>query len=239
MRVVSWNLRRNAKAIDYAFDVLNADILLAQECNQMNHPGLFTTGRFIDERWVKHKWGNISFSKNPVEEIEIDSGYLGSMHLFSVLSPIGKLALGNLYGLFEKVAPESRNKMVTSGLHRKLSDLSPLLWARVPHDFEAFMLMGDLNLDRRMDEHPNFRKKNQNPVAGVMKRFEDFQLEDLLLRDYPEYVQTYRPVRGNFPWQLDHAFASRKVSHRLKTIVISGPAVDSLSDHNPIVVDIN
>jgi exonuclease III len=238
LRVISWNIKRSTAAIDFAFDELKADVLLAQECNLLTHPNLESVGHFISERWVSHKWGNVIFSKLPLQAIELNSEYKGSLTVASVPSELGKLALINIYGLFEPVMPGSRLKNVNPGLHRKLSDLTPMLWNRVKYGFDGFLLMGDLNHDRRMDTLPSFKRKGAFPAQRLMERIEDFQMTDLLLRDYPEYVQTYRAVRGNFPWQLDHAFASTKHSKRIRSTVFNSSEIESLSDHNPVVVDI-
>ena len=238
MKVISWNIRKNPSALDFAFDALKADVLLAQECNVLQRPGLESVGQFIDERWVSHKWGNVIFSRKPLRKFELNTEYKGSMTLASVASEVGELALINVYGLFEPVLPGSRIKNVNPGLHRKFSDLTPLLWNRVSHDFDSFLLMGDLNHDRRMDSHPNFKRRGSLPAERLMQRIEDFQMTDLLIRDYPDYVQTYRAVRGNFPWQLDHAFASNSVAGKMIANVVSNPVIESLSDHNPVVIDI-
>jgi exonuclease III len=239
LRIISWNIRRNPRAVEYAFDVLRADVLLAQESNLLTFRDLFTMGQFTDERWVKHKWGNAVYSIHPLEEIAIQTEYQGSLQFAAIESPLGQLGLVNLYGLFEKMGPEGTKKSVIAGLHRKLSDLSPLYNTQIPHDCAGFLMAGDFNVDRRMDSHKNFKRGNTRPVEGVMARLEDFGLTDLMLRDYPDFVQTYRPVRGTFPWQLDHAFASTKFADRLKAQVVSNAEIESLSDHNPVVIDIH
>lgn len=236
MRIISWNIRRNPSAVEYAFDVLQADVLLAQESNLLRFRNLNTVGQFTAERWVSHKWGNVIYSIHPLEEISIQTEYRGSLRLVDIESPFGKLGLVNLYGLFEKVGPEVTKKSVIAGLHRKLSDLSPLLRGQVPHNFAGFLMTGDFNVDRRMDSHKNFKRGDTRPVGGVMARIEDFGLTDLLRRDYPDYVQTYRPVRGSFPWQLDHAFVSDSIAGRAAVEVLSSGEIDALSDHRPILV---
>ena len=238
MRVISWNIKRSTAAIDFAFDELKADVLLAQECNLLTHPDLESEGAFISERWVRHRWGNVIFSKLPLQAVELSSEYIGSLTVASVPSELGNLALINIYGLFEPVMPGSRVKSVNPGLHRKLSDLTPMLWNRVKHGFDGFLLMGDLNHDRRMDTLRSFKRKGAFPAQRLMERIEDFQMTDLLLRDYPDFVQTYRAVRGDFPWQLDHAFASTRMAGRMKVEVVTNAGIEQLSDHSPVVVDI-
>lgn len=238
MHIISWNIRRNPRAVEYAFDVLRADVLLAQESNLLAFRNLNTVGQFTAERWVSHKWGNVIYSQQPLEEISIQTEYRGSLRLAAIESPIGKLGLVNLYGLFEKVGPEATKKSVIAGLHRKLSDLSPLFRGQVHHDFAGFLMAGDFNIDRRMDSHKNFKRGDTKPVGGVMNRIGDLGLTDLLRRDYPGFVQTYRPVRGSFPWQLDHAFVSDSNDGRAAVEVLSSGEIDSLSDHRPISIDL-
>ena len=84
MRLVSWNIRKNPQAVEYAFDALGADVLLAQECNKRSQPGLESVGEFIDERWVRHKWGNMIFSKTRLSPLLLESEYKGSMTAASV-----------------------------------------------------------------------------------------------------------------------------------------------------------
>jgi endonuclease/exonuclease/phosphatase family metal-dependent hydrolase len=90
-----------------------------------------------------------------------------------------------------------------------------------------------------MDEHKNFRRVGTAPFSGLFKRIEDFQLTDLLQRDFPEGIQTYQAVRGNFPWQLDHAFVSASVQRRFTSDVLSGDHLRQLSDHNPVIVELS
>jgi len=236
MKIASWNVRRNSKCVDYAFEVLEVDVLLTQECRMLSHPKLEYSGDYIDERWVKHSWGNVTFSRFPIQRFQLETEYKGSLNLTGMESDYGKLALVNIYGLFEKSGPHSSSKMASPGLHRKLSDLSPLFWDKSRHDFQGFLVMGDLNHDRRMDVHPNFKRRGAFPHEGLMKRIEDFQMTDLLLRDFPEFIQTYRSVRGNFPWQLDHAFISNSLAKHASAHVVSNKEIEQLSDHNPVVV---
>jgi len=238
MRLVSWNIRRNPDCIDVAFGELGADVLLAQECNVFSHSRLSALGEGIDERWVKHNWGNVVFSKLPIEKIEIDSEYQGSLTIAKVSHDRLNLAVINAYGLFERIGPNSRKKMATPGLHRKLSDLSPILWKRVDIDVHGFLLAGDLNHDRRMDSHKTFKKKDSNPHSGLFERIEDFQLTDLLVKKYPDGVQTYKSVRGDFPWQLDHAFVSNGLASTANAFVSEIGLTQGLSDHNPVIVDL-
>lgn len=238
MRVVSWNIRRNPKCIDVAFDELGADVLLAQECNVFRHSRYQTVGERVDERWVKRSWGNVTFSKLPLEKIDIESEYRGSLNVAKVSHDNFSLGLINIYGLFEKISADSSRKMATPGIHRKLSDLSPVLWNKFDFGVRGFLVAGDLNHDRRMDTHKTFRKKYSNPFAGLFKRIEDFQLTDLLFRDNPEGVQTYKSVRGDFPWQLDHAFVSTKLAEKTGVLVSPIGLERGFSDHNPVVIDL-
>jgi exonuclease III len=239
MRVISWNIRRNSECVDAAFDQLGADVLLAQECNVFQHPQYQSIGEKVDERWVKHSWGNVTFSKLPFENIRINTEYKGSLNFTKVRMKTSSLGLVNIYGLFEKISPDSKRKLATPGLHRKLSDLSPVLWGRLDIDVGGFLLAGDLNHDRRMDSHKSFRRKGSTPHAGLFKRIEDFRMTDLLFRNYPDGVQTYKAVRGDFPWQLDHAFVSNNLAAKSKATVDRIGLEKGFSDHNPIVIDID
>lgn len=238
MRIVSWNIRRRSEALHFALKELGADVLLAQEGKRVEAPDLNVIGQNINERWVKHSWGNFIYSRSQISRFDFPTEYLGSLNIASIESPFGRLGLINVYGLFERVAQGSKKKLATAGLHRKLSDLSPIFWNRLEHEFDHFLLAGDLNHDRRMDTHKNFRRTGTEVYSGLFKRIEDFGMVDLVHRDFPNGVQTYRSVRGSFPWQLDHFFVSERLADSCISQVLESHEIRKLSDHNPIVVDL-
>ena len=159
--------------------------------------------------------------------------------MVSLDTPIGQLLLFNIYGLFEPVEPGSKKKMATPGLHRKLSDISPLLWNKLDIEASHVLIAGDLNHDRKMDQHKSFRRPNSEVFDGVFSRFEGFGLVDLLSRDYADGVSTFEAVRGGASWQLDHAFASRALAVRISTWVDDSSETRPLSDHRPVVIDLD
>lgn len=239
MRIVSWNVNRNVYCVDYAFDYLGADVVMTQEGKMSDYPEVHAVGSDVDERWTKRRWGNYTFSKHPVQALEFPTEYRGSLHGVSLDSSIGQILLFNIYGLFEPVEPGSRKKIATPGVHRKLSDISPVLWKKLDLNHEHVLIAGDLNHDRKMDRHKSFRRPNSEVFDGVFSRFEDFGLVDLLNRDYPDGVSTFEAVRGGASWQLDHAFASRALAGRASTWVDDSSETRPLSDHRPVVMDID
>ena len=48
-------------------------------------------------------------------------------------------------------------------------------------------------------------------------------------------VQTHQNNKSDYPWELDHMFATRELYNRLQQIEIH--AYPELSDHYPIVAD--
>jgi hypothetical protein len=140
MRIVTWDIRKNPAAITFAFDVLKADVLMAQECSTRELPGLEVVGANIEERWVKHRWGNHIFYKVPISRLEFPTEYKGSLTVTTVQTATGLLGLINIYGLFGRIGPGETKKLVTPGIHRKLSDLSPLLWRKAPGAIDRFVI---------------------------------------------------------------------------------------------------
>jgi len=238
MRIVTWNIRKNPDAVAFAFDSLGADVLLAQECHTRELSGLSVVGANIEERWVKHKWGNYTFSKMLLARVEFPTDYKGSLTVTTVQTATGLLGLINIYGLFERIGPGETKKLVTPGIHRKLSDLSPLLWRKAPGAIDRFVIGGDFNHDRRMDTHPSFKKLKATPFSGLFARVEDFGMTDLLHAQFPEGIQTFRAVRGEYPWQLDHVFVSNKLASTCDISVHDSSEVHKMSDHNPVILDL-
>ena len=104
--------------------------------------------------------------------------------------------------------------------------------------YSYFILAGDFNNDRRMDEHPTFKSRGKRTTNLMFDRIEDFLLQDCVKKYYQDFVHTYRHNTGSFPWQLDHMFASRRIFRNLKNLYVDdSEEVKSLSDHNPIVAD--
>jgi len=96
------------------------------------------------------------------------------------------------------------------------------------------MLGGDLNASLQWDE--------QQPGEShriLFERIKNFGLSDCVQQFHPEFVQTWRHEGVSKPWQLDYLFISKNaVDQLVSCTVVDDPRVHGLSDHNPIVADL-
>ena len=106
---------------------------------------------------------------------------------------------------------------------------------------EHIILSGDFNMDRRLDDNPTgtrFAKKGQRVRNAFFDAILSLGFYDCIKKSYPDYVQTYRASRGDYPWQLDHMFATESLYDRLKSVhIVANAATIKASDHNPIVAE--
>ena len=239
MRIVSWNThRRIEQPWDYLVNRLDADVALLQECGRL--PKSIDDSKVIHRLAKGRKFGNAIYVKDgEIAEYTVESQQEGSLVISVVETPKKQqLVLINIYGILEYLPENPRGKLVHPGIHRSLSDISYLLEGYTRPKFTNFVLAGDFNNDRRMDEHPTFKRKGKRTTNLMFDRIEDYRLQDCVKKFYPDYVQTYRHTTGGYPWQLDHMFASKKVFSNLKNLYVdNSEEVKSISDHSPIVAD--
>jgi len=109
------------------------------------------------------------------------------------------------------------------------------------HGAEHIILSGDFNMDRRLDDNPTgtrFAKKGQRVRNAFFDAILDLGFHDCVKKFYPDYIQTYRAARGDYPWQLDHMFATEALYNQLESVhVVADAATLKASDHNPIVAE--
>jgi len=241
MRIISWNIhRRIEEPWHYLINHLDADVALIQECSRI--PKWLDESRVIHRFSKNRKFGNAIYVKEgDVAEYNIDSQQEGSLVITVVDTPKEEqLVLINIYGLLEYLPENPRGKLVVPGIHKSISDVSYLLQGLTRPKHSNFILAGDFNNDRRMDEHPTFKRKGKRTTGLMFDRIEDYLLQDCVRKFYPDYVQTYRHTTGGYPWQLDHMFASKKIFRGLKNLnVDDSDEVKRISDHSPIVADFN
>lgn len=239
LRIVTWNIKRNTEAFAYARDVLKADAIFFQESPGLpENCGYTGIHRNIDERGAKRNWGNTSAVAQgfTIEDVQMETSYVGSLITSRITTPEGKrIGVINMYGLFERPSTESRGGVANPGLHRRLSDVSFWLYGQIEPKVDAFVVLGDWNQHRVMDQ--KFKSDYQRQSANnFFNRFDDYSLVDLVGAHFTESPQTYRAVRGNFPWQLDHIFVSQaNFEDFAKPEVDDSAQVDSISDHRPVV----
>jgi hypothetical protein len=239
LRLITWNIKRNADAFTYARDVLKADAIFFQESPGLPEGCGFTgTHRNIDERGAKRRWGNTSAVAEgfTLEDVTLETSYVGSLVNSLITTPGGmRVGVVNMYGLFERPTAKSRGGVVNPGLHRRLSDVAFWLYQQIEPRVDAFIVLGDWNQHRVMDQ--KFRSNYQSQSANLFfDRLQSYSMVDLVSEHYSEPPQTYRAVRGNYPWQLDHIFVSKvSFSSFSKPEVDDSAQVDSISDHRPVV----
>jgi len=238
MRIVDWNINRRLPPWEYLINELDPDIALIQECSKL--PKTLDSSKVIHTLAKDRKFGNAIYVKDAVwEELSIDTTRTGSLMVARVTTPKDEsLVVINLYGLLESLHENPSRKLVHPGIHIALSELSYLLGGLTRPKYTNFVLAGDFNNDRRMDTHPTFARKGKRTTNLMFDRVEDYRLQDCVKEYYPDSVQTYRHNTGNYFWQLDHMFASKKIFKNLNNLYIdNSDEVNRLSDHNPIVAD--
>jgi len=233
-------MKRRKGNWDYLLNSLNPDIALLQETSSFAHEVDKTQ---ISQAAVKRNVRNTIFVKSkPHERLKMpskksyDGEYPSGMGI--ICSKVNEVDIGSLFAICVY-----GNLSFSPGLHYPLLGLITLFvtMLRNDHGAEHIILSGDLNMDRRMDDNPTgtrFARKGEKVTNAFFDGILNLGFSDCLRKFYPDYVQTYRHNRGNYPWELDHVFATDLPYKRLHAIeVMDDPVVRTLSDHNPIVAD--
>jgi len=209
----SWN---------YLSEEIGPDIMLVQETIPPRIP--MDSENYV---WVEiggtRRWGSGIFSKHPIERVEFENNYPGSVIAGEIMLYSG-----------EKLTAISIHVIIEHGysiipLHRIFSDLTLLLEGRMGK--RSIILGGDFNASLQWDEH----QPGQSHRI-LFERVENFGLLNCLKKFYDHPVQTYRHSEGDTPWQLDYLFISRQMESKLEECyVLENPDILALSDHNPVV----
>jgi len=118
-------------------------------------------------------------------------------------------------------------------LHRIFSDLTGLLEGRATKN--RIVIGGDLNASLQIDP-----QQVGNSHKVFFDRLREFQLVNCFDNHYQDFVQTHRHSRSDKPWQNDYFFISKKLEKSLeKCEVVSNETVHKLSDHNPVIIELN
>ena len=232
IRIVTWNMcywqhqKSFSDSWDFLSEKIDPDIALFQETVPLKTPN--SLRNFVwEEIGGNRKWGSGIFSKYPIEKVEFENNYSGSVSAGEVSLPNDtKLTVINIHVLLEhgySIIP----------LHRIFSDLTLLLEGKMGK--RDVILGGDFNASIQFDK----RQKGESHRI-FFDRVKNFGLIDCLGRFHEESVQTYRHSQGNEPWQLDYLFLSERLEDRLENCnVLDNPNVMKLSDHNPVVAELN
>lgn len=245
MRVICWNIHQSKAAWSYAIDSLGGDVLIFQESkNPPANSQLDSMFEVIQEEepgaMKARKWGNsTSVVAGTIERVDVGSKYKGSLNTAIITTRDShKIGVVNIYGLLEKY-PDQPKSVVYLGIHRKLDNVQRWINGEVGPNPDFFIICGDFNNDRRMDDHKTFKGPKQGRTSNeLFDRVIDLGMTDLLALQYPDFVRTIWHNRSKFPWQLDHFFVSNNATSLVRRIeVVDNPRVREISDHNPIVVD--
>ena len=221
-----WSHRAVASESWAFLDEVNADLALLQEAAPVDDANDKCVWREIGGR---RRWGSAIVSRRlPLEEITLRSNaHPGALTVARVeLQRKLNVVLISMYGQLDE-----HGYSITT-LHRMLSDLTHLLHA-TPH----VILGGDLNASMQFDA-----KQGDESHGIFFQRLEDFGLRDCQGPFTEIRPRTLRHGRSDICWVNDYVFASDLLARAVsRAEVIETPAVNRLSDHNPVVVtfDVN
>ena len=219
-----------ADAWRYLLEKADVDICLFQESRPpqelRSDPNLlwFEIGGTRD-------WGTgIHSKKYPIRHLPIQSQYTGSLVVGEVkITDELELTIISLYGLLETVGTTS---YAITTLHRMLSDLTGVLNGHIGGK-RKIILGGDLNASLQCDIQYG-GKAHQI----FFERLEDFGLENCFGKSH-DFVQTHRHPGSDTLWQNDYFFISKVLSRNLRCCkVLDNEDVRRLSDHNPVVIEL-
>jgi exonuclease III len=171
-----------------------------------------------------------------IEPVKVETAFEGTLIIADVKLPDGialpdetTLTMISLYGGINEKG------RVSSDLHRVLSDLTPLLLGDLGKRW--VVIGGDFNTSTQWEE--GGRKWPGLSPQILFDRITDFGLVNCTEKFYDGHIQTYRHNRGNTPWQNDYLFVSKKFEQKLKACyTIDNEEVHQLSDHNPLVIEL-
>jgi len=245
MKIISWNINHwqrkhlHQELWDYIDRELNPDIALLQEVYPFSEKtgflGESTRAQQLSKAdtyiWrdidAVRKWGSGVFTKNiPIREVEIKTAYKGALTVAEVKVNNRIITVISLYGILEQ------GYSITT-LHRMFSDLTFLLEGMSGNN-RSIILAGDFNASLQFDEQ---QKGNSHRI--LFERIQNFGLVDVFPYNKANPVQTWRKENVKTKWQLDHFFVSEDLVGKIvKAEVLFDANIERLSDHNPMLVEI-
>lgn len=233
MRIATWNTNSRkpkgdeSSARRHLMDTVGVDVALFQEAGPFD-PGDCLIGELIDGR----SFGSaVEVTRSlHASRVEFDQTHPGASIVVDVVVPEWEkpLTVISIYGVLERTL---HTEFSITTLHRQLSDLTQFLDYRAER---PVVLGGDLNVSLAWDA----KQRGGDTHRLLLERIEAFGLTSVLpYRDGGP--QTYRHNTGDTPWQLDYLFVSDALVDRVSgPRVVDDEVVRSLSDHNPIVIDL-
>ena len=237
LRAATWNMaywshrKLETQAWNYSIRELGCDVLLTQE--SFPHPDILQEDHFVwNAIGGTRPWGSgVYCSKYKIKEHTFDNNFFGAVTAAEIqLKDDFKVIFISVYGLMEKIQNVT---YAIPNLHRIFSDLTGLLErASTKH---RIILGGDLNASIQIDA-----QQTGNSHQVFFDRLKEFGLANCFDNYFDTYVQTHRHSRSDKPWQNDYIFISKKLeNHLVNCSVIDNEKVRELSDHNPVVIELN
>ncbi len=221
----------HTEAWEYFLDNFNCDILLFQE-SVPHYDKLHTDKLVWNGIGGTRPWGSgVYSSKYNIKEVLIDTKFIGSVTAAEVeITKDFKLIVVCVYGLMEKILNIT---YAIPNLHRIFSDLTGLIEGKDTKN--RLVIGGDLNASLQIDE-----QQIGNSHKVFFDRLREFQLVNCFDSYYKDFVQTHRHNKSEKLWQNDYFFISKKLEKSLmKCEVVSNETVCKLSDHNPVIIELN
>ena len=226
MKIVSWNLgfwqhrSTHSEAWVYLRNQIEPDLALLQEVS----PSKLNNNEFLLFRQIHQNWGTALYTRNiSLEELQFANEYPGRVS-----------------GACFKTAAEQ--EIMAASIHAPIINgrVFPYL-GRIFDDIErtvsgkTFIVGGDLNTARLAEKvwprhgHVPFFERIANSIF--------FDCHQNL---HGKEEQTFFRDNSIYPFQDDHLFVSHDLADRVKSCyALNNEAVRSLSDHIPLVTEID
>lgn len=252
MRIVTWNMNymsrkdRHEDAWNYLIDELHPDIALVQEARP-------PTNFSFDSRLLWHQildrgdWGSGIYSKNyPLREIDFENSYPGSLVGAEIKLPNGEMmAVFSLYGKLDRKNGDKTGYATTS-VHKMISELTWILIGSPSFKGlnKNLVIGGDFNISVQCDIDQQKKSDGgyRNAHRLLFERICDFGLHSVFDWSGKDgFKQTLRHTTSKEPWQNDYIFLSQRLNEKKmrEPEVHLNEKICELSDHNPIIVDID
>jgi endonuclease/exonuclease/phosphatase family metal-dependent hydrolase len=228
MRFVSWNQGYNTlghRAIDkgwrFLLDELHSDVLLLQETTVPAWVEDEGRGHMSFLRaWPKKAWGSLVLTPTP-HEVVLEDPDLRVIAVKTKLDLLGEVLLASFHArIFE-------NRVIPH-LRRSVEAVLPLL------DGRRFIVGGDLNTSRAAVQFwPGYGH------AEFFDWTDSLGWHDCHWQMHSrEQMSLWSP--GSRPLQADHIFTDSATADHIREVsVLDDEAIRRMSDHGPLVVDVN
>ena len=221
-------MRKKRGNWDYLLNALDPDFALLQETSPFSKE--ISTNQIFETVVKKNLRNSIFVKSENFEPLEMPKDLSKGLICARIAHPgVDPIFAVSIYG-----------DLSFSPFHSVFMGLITLIVTTLRDQYSAehILLSGDFNMDRRMDDNPTksrFSRKGERLQNTFFDSVLNLGFYDCLRKYDSDYVQTYRHNRGDYPWQIDHMFATDVLYEKLSSIkVTDNPEIHTLSDHNPI-----